>query len=247
MYTFKAENHLPYDGWYENVFEDAKTIGALMGFVIRDIGFSGFWSQGDGAHFTGFFGYAKGAVKAVKDYAPEDTTLHDIAERWADVQKPYFYGLRGEITHRGRYQHENCTLFDFWHEQGTELPESFWESHGEDVKEVARDFMRWIYKQLQLEYEFQLAAELAQAYKDKKAELAEKTSEARELVAAMRKARKDGQQPSGAICAALRNQLADYREGIAQLRQYRDDIADAFHYWPNGQPVTLDQFLADYT
>lgn len=246
MNAFKSENHLPHDLWYENTIEDAKTIGALMGFDIENIGFTGFWSQGDGAHFTGRFGYTKGAVKAVKDYAPLDTELHDIAERWTEAQRVYFYGLQGVITHQGHYEHEHCTQFNFWHDQDRELPDSFWESHYADVEEVARDFMRWIYAQLERNYEYQQAAELANAHADKVDELAEETQAARELVAALRNARKEAQLPSGAICAALRDRLASYRDDIRQLRQYRDDIADAFHYWRERQPVTLEQFKAEY-
>jgi hypothetical protein len=42
-----------YDDWYDHIYEDAKEEGASKGFDIDDIAFSGFWSQGDGAMWTG--------------------------------------------------------------------------------------------------------------------------------------------------------------------------------------------------
>ena len=39
--------------WWEHTYESAKEDGQAKGFDIDDIRFSGFWSQGDGAHWTG--------------------------------------------------------------------------------------------------------------------------------------------------------------------------------------------------
>ena len=44
--------NVDYD-WWDFTYDDAKAIGAPMGIAIMDIGFSGFSSQGDGAHFVG--------------------------------------------------------------------------------------------------------------------------------------------------------------------------------------------------
>lgn len=39
--------------WWQYVYEQAKEDGLAKGFEISDIRFEGFWSQGDGAHWTG--------------------------------------------------------------------------------------------------------------------------------------------------------------------------------------------------
>jgi hypothetical protein len=39
--------------WWDGVYENAKADGPERGFEIDDIRFSGFWSQGDGASWTG--------------------------------------------------------------------------------------------------------------------------------------------------------------------------------------------------
>ena len=39
--------------WWDSIYESAKEDGQAKGFEIDDICFSGFWSQGDGCHWTG--------------------------------------------------------------------------------------------------------------------------------------------------------------------------------------------------
>lgn len=47
-----CENAMHHE-WWDCVYEHAKHDGEALGFDIDDIRFSGFWSQGDGAHWTG--------------------------------------------------------------------------------------------------------------------------------------------------------------------------------------------------
>jgi hypothetical protein len=69
------------------------------------IWFSGFWSQGEGACFEGYWSHAKGAVARIRDYAPQDATLHSIADRLKAIQRRNFYQLAAEISRRGHYYH----------------------------------------------------------------------------------------------------------------------------------------------
>ena len=148
----------PDDFWSEGVLEDAKTAGALMGFDIENIYYSGFSSQGDGACFTGSIRYKKGALKNVKAYAPNDAELQRIAREWQSLQKSNFYALRASVKHRGHYWHEMCTTFDCEdtrHNYG-------WlrdDATEEDIMKIARDFMRWIYRQLESAYEYETSEE----------------------------------------------------------------------------------------
>lgn len=45
--------HAMHHEWWDDVYEQAKKDGEDKGFDIDDIRFSGFWSQGDGASWTG--------------------------------------------------------------------------------------------------------------------------------------------------------------------------------------------------
>lgn len=137
--------------------EDAKTIAALMGWNISEVHYSGFYSQGDGACFVGGMQYKNNCLEAVQTYAPTDTVLHTIARRWHTLQQSNEFALSADVMHSGRYFHEYSTEFDCF---DSRTEDGYVESAEteDDIKEIARDFMRWIYKQLQDEYEFQTSA-----------------------------------------------------------------------------------------
>jgi hypothetical protein len=134
------------------VIDDAKTVAALMGWRIDKIYFSGFWSQGDGACFEGVMRYAKGCTKAIKSYAPQDTELQRIAQAWQDLQKRNFYSLTATVKQRGHYMHSGCTSFDC-EDTRTGYLESL--EIQDEIETIGRDFMDWIYKSLEKEYDYQ--------------------------------------------------------------------------------------------
>jgi hypothetical protein len=143
--------------WYDVIYEDAKTIGALMGIEITDIYFSGFSSQGDGACFEGYYSYEKGSVRKVKEHAPIDTELHRIAQALFQAQAKCFYQLSAGIKQSGHYYHEFCTDISV-----TDARTGEWgvnEDTEESIIEPLRDFMRWIYKQLEAQYEYETSDE----------------------------------------------------------------------------------------
>lgn len=136
------------------VIEDVKTIAALMGWDISEVHYSGFYSQGDGACFVGGVQYKDDCLEAVQAYAPNDMVLHGITKRWHALQQNNGFALSANVMHSGRYSHEHCTEFDCF---DSRTEDGYVEStETEDgIKEIARDFMYWIYKQLQNEFEFQ--------------------------------------------------------------------------------------------
>ena len=137
-----------HDGWHEFIYEDATECARLMGIDIDKIYFSGFWSQGDGACFEGQYQYAKGSLKAIKEFAPADTELHTIAQTLMGIQKKYFYSIRAYVKHRGHYYHERCTEINIECENGYVS-----DTADNEVSEAFRDFMKWIYKRLETEYD----------------------------------------------------------------------------------------------
>ena len=142
--------NVDFEDWCDYVIDDAKEIGKLMGIDIDRIYFSGFWSQGDGACFEGDYSYKIGSVKAVKSYAPMDKELHRIAVELAKAQRKFFFKLSARIKQSGHYMHEMCTNIEVFDDYGDWVNEYAEES----IKEVLRDYMRWIYKQLEENYEF---------------------------------------------------------------------------------------------
>lgn len=137
--------------WYEIVYEDVSNIAEILGIDIENIYFSGFYSQGDGACFEGTYSYNKGAHKKIKEYAPNDETLHKIATQLWDLQSENFYRLSATIKHSGHYYHKYCTDIDVYNENDSMYHAD--EETAEFVRERLRDFMQWIYNSLEKEYE----------------------------------------------------------------------------------------------
>ncbi len=103
----------PHYDWWDAVYEDFERVCEILGIRLKTtpvrlmgggtrakpcIWFSGFWSQGDGACFEGYWSYAKGAAARIRDYAPQDTTLHGIADRLQAIQRRNFYQLTAEAA-----------------------------------------------------------------------------------------------------------------------------------------------------
>lgn len=152
------EGNLNYE-WWDFIYEDTKRIGNILGIDIDDIYFSGFSCQGDGACFTGFYSYAKESVTAIKAECPKDTELHEIAEGLYKLQRGWFYRLSANIKQSGHYNHEYYTDIDI-----LENDEYLFSSRpilGAEgtLTDLLRDFMRWIYKSLETEYNWLMSNE----------------------------------------------------------------------------------------
>lgn len=158
------------DDWHDAVFEDFGTIAALLGVELKtqavrlygggtrqepNVYFTGFWSQGDGACFEAIYRYKAGARQAIRRHAPEDAELHAIADRLQNIQRRNFYQVTAEITHRGRYCHEHA--LDIEVTCGGQQTKA---TAGEEgIAEALRDLARWLYRQLEREYEYHTSDE----------------------------------------------------------------------------------------
>jgi len=113
--------------WYDAVYEDFQRITEILGIRLKtrticlvggqtredpSIWFTGFWSQGDGAAWEGWYSYRKSAAADLRAYAPQDKTLHGIAETLQAAQRQNFYQLRAEVTQRGNYYHAYSMAID---------------------------------------------------------------------------------------------------------------------------------------
>ena len=174
------EGDCDYTYWSESVIDDAATIAEFLGLDINQtayktmggetryqptVYFSGSGSQGDGACVEGTWRASDVKVDKLKEHAPQDTELHRIVDGLADLAKEYPDGSF-TVKHSGHYYHSGCTHFNM------ELPcealdEAEYDSpehkrldekirnDEETLKELARDFMDWIYKQLEQEWTYQ--------------------------------------------------------------------------------------------
>lgn len=144
--------------WSESVIEDAKSVGKLMGFDIEKVYFRGFWNQGDGACFEGTFRGSEFEAGGIKAYAPQDTELHRIANKIEKIINQ-FYSTALKVRHSGHYYHENCTNFEvsITDNQDNEIDTKAAADAEQELICLSKDLMKWIYRQLEREYEYQNA------------------------------------------------------------------------------------------
>ena len=162
-----SEGGFDYD-WFECVYDDFERIAEILGLrlktrVVRlygggtrqkpSIWFSGFSCQGDGACFETVYSYRKGAPCRIREYAPQDAELHRIADALQVAQRRNFYQLNAETSHRGRYYHEYCMAISV--ERDSPTGQDMTADAEEAVIEALRDLARWLYRQLEQEYQFQ--------------------------------------------------------------------------------------------
>ena len=139
--------------WSESALEDAAQIGAILGIDFEDRGgrpaiyFSGFSSQGDGACFEGYWSYKPGMSKAIKEYATNDEELHRIAKEISSIARRTFYTASARVKHSGHYYHSGCMSVDVQNDKGQDVEN--------DVYQAMRDFADWIYKSLEMEWDYQ--------------------------------------------------------------------------------------------
>jgi hypothetical protein len=160
------EGGFDYD-WYDAVYEDFQRIAEILGIRFKTstvrlmgggsrqeprIAFTGFWSQGDGASFECYYSYRKNASAEIRSYAPQDVKLHEIADALLAIQRRNLYQLRAEASHRGHYYHEYCMSISVERDSPT------WQDMTVDAEEIVikalRDLARWLYRQLEREYEY---------------------------------------------------------------------------------------------
>lgn len=159
----------------EYVYDDAATVADILGLDIRQtrktlmngqhrydptIYYSGFWSQGDGACYEGSYRYAKQAPKRIREYAPLDTDLHQMADRLQALQRRYFYKLEATTKHSGHYYHEYCMNVSV--SISDDPYRGVLASDDEELTDILRDFARWIYKRLEAEYDYQTSDEVVE-------------------------------------------------------------------------------------
>ena len=149
-------NDIDYN-WSGLVISDIKECAMDIGIDIEKVYFSGFYSQGDGACFEG---HIKPVNNKTNDlicpwYCKE---LQIIGANLASMQEKYGNALYISVRHSGYYCHEYSCTIDIQSDYYPNDVDDVLDITGDDeaiIIEVLREFMRWIYKCLESEYEYQ--------------------------------------------------------------------------------------------
>lgn len=141
--------------------EDWTAIVSKLGLNVDQTYYSGFWSQGDGASFTGDW-YATGvdlaALEAEYPRTPGNEWIHNLAATAVRIAEEYS-GLRVLVTRSGNYCHEYTMDFDAEWADGDydrELPDM---GRDGEVAVMLRDMARALYRQLKAACEWAQADE----------------------------------------------------------------------------------------
>jgi hypothetical protein len=145
--------------WWDATYEMIEQAATILGIEIDQesnkptIYFIGFNRQGDGACFEGYYSYAKGSVKAIKDEFPTATDLHAIAVTLQATQAKEAYKLEATVKHTdNHYYHYNSVTIKVSHIEDEYRDLKDGSKSG--ITEALRDFCKWIFKSLESEYDY---------------------------------------------------------------------------------------------
>lgn len=161
--------------WWDFVYEDFRRICNILGIELdRDEpSFSGFWSQGDGASWTGRY-RAQGldlsvpsgvlptydlAPAKMREHAPEDEELHRIADELCLLARIYGTTYAVVRRHDSRYVHSSTMCVSEWEYYDDEIDVNEVDPLVLDHIEEAllRAFQAladWLYGALEEEYDY---------------------------------------------------------------------------------------------
>ena len=123
--------------WSESVVDDAKHVGAMIGFEVDKI----YWRD-DGACWTGSVAYSAGCAAAVARECPQDSEIQRIARAWADLQRRNFYQIRGGVSANDQYMRTSVDAY-----------------RADDANQIVSEFADWVYRALEKGYDYRMSDE----------------------------------------------------------------------------------------
>ena len=138
-------------GWWDGVYDDFSEILNILGFEVKsdDIQFSGFYTQGSYAAFSGYYYFRSGISKGIKEYAPNDAELQRIAKELTEMQRKCFYNLSAKFSYSNYYGYsvdmEDGRRQYGWLDANCDAETVF--------RQVLKDLSAWLFNALQDDYE----------------------------------------------------------------------------------------------
>jgi len=154
--------------WWDSTYDHFSHICEIMGIDLdnNEPSFSGFWSQGDGASWTGTYSaIAKDmaptydiAPAKVREHAPEDEELHRIADELCLLARIY-HPTYVKVYRRGNYVHSYTMHVDEWEYIDEEIDmddvdDAIAELIEETLLTQFRALADWLYCDLEKEYDY---------------------------------------------------------------------------------------------
>lgn len=151
--------------WWDSIYEDFERICEILGIELNRrkqanpaarggpcIYFEGFGHQGQGASFEGTYRFHENAGRAIREYAPQDTTLHAIADSLDDLQTRNGGGLYARISASPRGHWLSVDVDCDMPDDSDEFEMSGDAEEG--IAEAMRDLAHWLFRTLEAECEY---------------------------------------------------------------------------------------------
>lgn len=153
--------------WWDFTFDQSKEDGEAFGFDVREINFSGFYSQGDGACWEGYVDVVRWLELNKADDPNAHILIALIEEQWVD-------GKLSIISSNSRYSHSHTMNYEGLRDAAPDEDEvltqgifsgtnvlhlfntigaGYIDEVCVDILQAARNYADEIYKQLRDEYE----------------------------------------------------------------------------------------------
>lgn len=152
--------------WYDFVYEDFHTACDILGISLAESEpcFSGFWSQGDGASWTGIYDQSNKkydtAPQKIREEFPTETTLHEIADALCYIGRIHM-PVYASVRRRGHYLHEQTMFLDHWCPDDPDdwgdlddIPSEIAELIEDTLIEQFRNLAKWLYCSLEKEHDY---------------------------------------------------------------------------------------------
>lgn len=240
----------PFDGWYDCTIEDfCDNILPHFGLDVsyKDVAFTGFWSQGDGASFTGNFYLSDVNVSDLKAACPTEVELHELAAELQVLAEAH-PTIEGKVIRlSSRYSHSNTMSIGVYStpdgDYCNDETEAFAAAAEDSLLRIFRELANWLYSRLNENYDFYLADATASKW-------VESTEVRTVLQLELDQLQADvaANPPKTLIQSnALNAAIVALEVEIETLTSRIDQLAGQFHYWPKvGGPYTIEQFYENY-
>jgi hypothetical protein len=161
--------------WWDSVYDDFGCVCKILGIELDkdEPSFSGFWSQDDGASWSGTYEAqtvgtypARGMVPTydlapalIREYAPKDEELHRIADELcllARIYGPTYVTVR---RHNHRYVHSNTMCVSEWEYDDasidmTDVDDAIIDHVEEALLHAFQALAEWLYAALEREHDY---------------------------------------------------------------------------------------------
>ena len=160
--------------WWDSTYDDFNQICDILGIELgtNEPGFSGLWSQGDGASWTGRYraqalslntrsGYTPTydlAPAKIREHAPMDEEIHRIADELCLLARIYGPVYAVVSRNSSRYSHSNTMQIGEWEyydeRDMDEVDSDIIEHIEQTLKGLFTDLADWLYSSLEREHEY---------------------------------------------------------------------------------------------